>query len=57
MTLSEHQENVRFAIAKMAYVFIITAQYFLLMQLKSFIFNIHHSVMSNLRWQAEGHDH
>lgn len=57
VTLSEHQENVRFAIAKMAYVFIITAQYFLLMQLKSFIFNIHHSVMSNLRWQAEGHDH
>jgi len=54
--LSPYPENVKFAVGKIAFVFIVTFQYFLLMQLKSFIFNVYHSVVAALRWKAEGHD-
>lgn len=47
---------VKFALVKASYVLIFTGYYFLLMQLKSFIFNVHHSVMTALRWKAEGHE-
>jgi len=43
-------------IVKAAYVLLFTGYYFLIMQLKSFIFNIYHSVMTSLRWKAEARD-
>lgn len=49
-------EFVKFVIVKSTYVILFTGYYFLIMQLKSFIFNIYHSVMTSLRWKAEGHD-
>lgn len=56
ISLSPHPEAYRLAIAKVSFVALVTGQYFLLMQLKSFIFNIYHSVAANLRWKAEGND-
>lgn len=47
---------VKLVMVKAAYVILFTGYYFLIMQLKSFIFNIYHSVMTSLRWKAEGHD-
>lgn len=58
-TIVNHTPNsefVRFVIVKASYVILFTGYYFLIMQLKSFIFNIYHSVMTSLRWKAEGHD-
>lgn len=53
---SPYSEHVKFAVAKASYVFLFTGYYFILIQLKSFIFNIHHSVMTSLRWKAEGYE-
>lgn len=53
---SPYPEHVKFAITKASYVILLTGYYFLVMQLKSFIFNIHHSVMTSLRWKAEGYE-
>lgn len=36
----------------LAYVFVYAGLFFLLMQLKSFIFNVYHSVMTAIRWKA-----
>jgi len=58
-TIVSHTPNpdfAKFVIVKAAYVVLFTGYYFLIMQLKSFIFNIYHSVMTSLRWKAEGHD-
>ncbi|WP_207166050.1 hypothetical protein [Pseudomonas protegens] len=35
-----------------AYVFLYAGLFFLLLQLKSFIFNVYHSVMTAIRWKA-----
>jgi hypothetical protein len=35
-----------------AYVFLYTGMFFLLMQLKSFIYNVYHTVMTAIRWKA-----
>tara|TARA_R110001583_G_C5671499_1_gene411260 strand:- start:18971 stop:19597 length:627 start_codon:yes stop_codon:yes gene_type:complete len=43
-------------IVKVSYVLLFTGYYFLIMQLKSFIFNIYHSVMTSLRWKGGGYD-
>ena len=43
-------------LVKACYVVILTWYYFLVVQLKSFLFNIYHSVMTSLRWEHEGHD-
>jgi hypothetical protein len=53
---SQFPHEISFAIVKISYVLIITGQYFILMQLKSFIFNIYHTVMATLRWRAEGQE-
>lgn len=53
---SPYPEHVRFTIAKLSYVVLFSGYYFLIMQLKSFIFNIYHSVVTSLRWKAEGYD-
>lgn len=42
--------------AKFSYFILAVGQYFLLMQLKSFIFNMYHSVVASLQWKAEGRD-
>jgi len=58
-TIVSHTPNpdvVKFVVVKATYVVLFTGYYFLIMQLKSFIFNIYHSVMTSLRWKAEGHD-
>lgn len=56
VNLSPNPEPLRFLLVKAAYVLLFTGYYFLIMQLKSFIFNIYSSVMTSLRWKAEGHD-
>ncbi|ATH76168.1 hypothetical protein CLM76_00445 [Vreelandella venusta] len=56
INLSPNPDPLRFFIIKAAYVLLFTGYYFLIMQLKSFIFNIYSSVMTSLRWNAEGHD-
>ena len=55
-SFSPYQDKVTFAIVKTSYVLLFTGYYFLIMQLKSFIFNIYHAVMTSLRWNAEGHE-
>ncbi len=44
---------LRDCLVEISYVLIYTGYYFLLVQLKSFIFNIYHIVMTSLRWKAE----
>lgn len=56
ISFSPYSEHMRFVVAKASYVMLFTGYYFLIMQLKSFIFNIYHSVMTALRWKAEGHE-
>jgi hypothetical protein len=53
---SPYPAEIRFGLVKVASVAMITGQYFLLMQLKSFVFNVYHAVVAALRWRAEGHD-
>ena len=53
---SPYPDQVKFAVVKASYVLLFTGYYFLIMQLKSFIFNIYHSVMTSLRWKAEGYE-
>jgi hypothetical protein len=53
---SPNPVSIKFLVAKIIFVILISGQYFLLMQLKSFIYNVYHSVMAALRWKAEGHD-
>lgn len=57
--LIEHSacpSGLKVMIVKASYIMILTGYYFLIMQLKSFVFNIYHSVMTSLRWKAEGND-
>ena len=56
VSLAPNPEIVKILLVKTAYVLMFTGYYFLLMQLKSFIFNIYHSVMTSLRWTAENSD-
>lgn len=56
VNLTPNPDPLKFFIVKAAYVLLFTGYYFLIMQLKSFIFNIYSSVMTSLRWKAEGHD-
>ena len=53
---SPYPDQIKFAVVKASYVLLFTGYYFLLMQLKSFVFNIYHSVMTSLRWKAEGYE-
>lgn len=56
VSYSPYPDNVKFALVKITYVLLFTGYYFLIMQLKSFIFNIYHAVMTALRWKAEGYE-
>jgi len=56
VSYSPYPDNVKFAVVKISYVLLFTGYYFLIMQLKSFVFNIYHSVMTSLRWKAEGYE-
>lgn len=56
VSYAPYEESVKFFIAKIAYVLLFTGYYFLIMQLKSFVFNIYHAVMTSLRWRAEGYE-
>lgn len=55
VSYSPYPDNLKIAVAKISYVLLFTGYYYLIMQLKSFIFNIYHSVMTALRWKAEGY--
>ncbi|MEW8073919.1 MAG: hypothetical protein AB2826_26240 [Candidatus Thiodiazotropha sp.] len=55
-SLSPYPEKAKFALVKISYILLFTGYYFLIMQLKSFIFNIYHAVMTSLRWKAEGYE-
>jgi hypothetical protein len=56
VSYSPSPDKVQFTVVKISYVIILTGYYFLIMQLKSFIFNIYHAVMTSLRWKAEGYE-
>nr|WP_281459823.1 hypothetical protein [Pseudomonas sp. P13] len=51
ISLSDSAAKLRIVIAAVAYVTLMTGFYFILMQLKSFIFNMHHAVMTSLKWK------
>lgn len=51
ISLSDSAARLRVVIAAVAYVTLMTGFYFILMQLKSFIFNMHHAVMTSLKWK------
>lgn len=51
ISLSDHAVKIRVVVASIAYVVLMTGFYFILMQLKSFIFNMHHAVMTSLKWK------
>jgi len=46
-------EQWRSGIVRVLYVVFFSGFYFIIMQLKSFVFNMYHSVMTTLRWEAE----
>lgn len=56
IALSPHPSEIKFIIVNFAYVAIFSGYYFLLMQLKSFVFNIYHSIMTSIRWNAFGYE-
>lgn len=56
VSYSPYPANIKFMVTKISYVLLFTGYYFLIMQLKSFVFNIYHAVMTSLRWKAEGYD-
>jgi len=56
VSCSPYPDNVKYTVVKISYVLLFTGYYFLIMQLKSFIFNIYHAVMTSLRWKAEGYE-
>ena len=56
VSLSPYNECIKFLVVKLCYIVLFTGYFFLILQLKSFIFNIYHSVMTSLRWKAEGYD-
>lgn len=56
VALSPHPAEYTLCAAKAAFVVLAVGQYFLLMQLKSFIYNMYHSVVASLRWRAMGND-
>lgn len=54
--LSPNPEKIIFILVNGTYIILFSGYYFLLMQLKSFVFNIYHAVMTSIRWNAEGYD-
>jgi len=44
---------IQLLLVKLSYVVVYTGYFFLVVQLKSFIYNIYMAVMTSLRWQAE----
>lgn len=56
VSFSPYEKEVTFVLVKASYVIMFTGYYFLLIQLKSFVYNIYHAVMTSLRWRAEGYD-
>lgn len=54
--ISPFSNEIRYLVVSVAFVVLVSWQYFLLVQLKSFIFNIYHSVVASLRWKAEGYE-
>ncbi|MET0012589.1 MAG: hypothetical protein ABW088_02940 [Sedimenticola sp.] len=56
VSMTPYPDLVKFTVVKISYVVLFTGYYFLIMQLKSFIFNIYHAVMTSLRWKAEGYE-
>lgn len=51
ISLSDCATTLRTIVANTAYITLMTGFYFILMQLKSFIFNMHHAVMTSLKWK------
>lgn len=53
VSLSPSSEHLRYILINGSYIIVFTGYFFLIIQLKSFVFNIYHSVMTALRWHAE----
>lgn len=56
MKFSPHPYEYILCSGKLACIALTTGQYFVIMQLKSFIYNMYHGVVANLRWRAEGNE-
>ncbi len=56
LSMFDEAVNLRILVAGTAYVVLMTGFYFILMQLKSFIFNMHHAVMTSLKWKWDRKD-
>lgn len=56
VSLSPYPAEYAVCLTKVAFVVLATGQFFLLMQLKSFIYNVYSSVAASLRWRADGND-
>lgn len=54
--LSDDAAAIREWVASAAQVLLATGFYFILMQLKSFVFNMHHAVMTSLKWKWDRGD-
>jgi hypothetical protein len=53
---SPNPEKIKFLTVNITYILLFSGYYFLIMQLKSFVFNIYHAVMTSIRWNAEGYN-
>ena len=51
---SPNPEKIKFVIVNATYIVLFGGYYFLIMQLKSYVFNIYHAVMTTSRWNADG---
>lgn len=56
LSMTSDPNHYAFCLIKLAFVTLVVGQYFVLVQLKSFIFNVYHSVVANIRWKAEGRE-
>jgi len=48
-----YPDCLRYIVIKVSYIAIFAGYFFLIIQLKTFTFNIYHAVMTSLRWKAE----
>jgi hypothetical protein len=53
VSMSPYSGQLEFLLVKGAFVAVYTGYFFLLIQLKSFVFNMYHAVMTALRWFAQ----
>lgn len=53
INLLPHKEHVKFVIAHLGLFSVGIGLFFIMLSMKSLIFNIYHTVMTSIRWEAE----